>query len=95
MKLNEIVDHKEEYRQYLITRVKNNLPHLLQVLDFNINMFSKYNNPRDQERLAAMKDSREELLQIAQGNVPPNGPSSEVMNMLYGLSMTDRDTYGT
>jgi hypothetical protein len=94
MKLNEMIDAQEQYRQGLIKTVKDNLPHLLDTLDFNIQMFSKYKGAPEQARLAEMKLARDELLRIAQGQLEGR-PSSYVMNMLYGLSMTDRDTRGT
>jgi hypothetical protein len=95
MKLSQVAPHTQQYYDQLIKIVQKNLQHLLDNLDINIEMFSKYKDPSSQVRLARMKDAREEILQISQGNIPPGGPSSEVMQKLYGLSMTDRDTYGT
>jgi len=66
---------------------------VLELLDFNINMFSKYNSESSKKRLEEMIKEREEILKMQAGEI-------EYKNMSYGakdwfFEMPDWGTKGT
>jgi hypothetical protein len=70
-----------------------NVDKVLETVDFNIRMFSKYTSEFDRQRLAKMIQEREEIEKMQQGKM-------EYTDMSYGArewfsQMPEWGTYGT
>ena len=70
-----------------------NVDKVLETLEFNIDMFSKYTSEFDRKRLAKMIQEREEIVKMQQGKMEYTDMSYGAKNWFF--EMPSWGTYGT